>query len=358
MKYLNLLLITISASLLSACGIKAVPPDLSVLVPEISSVEVVPGVDNARLTATISGPANYSGCGFVLHKSGKITELTAEAGLQGRSFEAVATGLDNDTEYGVEAYISNADLRIMSNRVTFKTKLKNMPSEEPEVSDNPPVSDDPSDSPSQDVSEEPVSVPTVFISLLSSAGIRSVQLEAIVEYGGAVEYSGFGVSREGRRSVEYGAALDGGRMTREISDLFPSTDYTWYAFIVIDGERTTSDYAGFTTLDDPSEEPSQDPSFEPVVSDDPEVGFADVSASVEGTTVTLRAIISPSEGITDCGFGVSLNNYDFIEYDATVESDSIYKTLAGLEPGKYYYYAYCYSSGNRFQSNTETFNIP
>ena len=75
--------------------------------------------------------------------------------------------------------------------------------------------------------------------------------------------------------------------------------------------------------------------------------------------VTLEAVLSYADGLTECGFGISDNNRDYIEYNASLEGNTMRTTLSALSPGiTYHYYAFFSYQGQRGQSVTNTFTLP
>ena len=396
------------AVLLSSCGKTALPP-VTLLIPQIISTEVLPSTEGVTLYATVGGSINLTACGFGLVKDGLIREYPASFDKGKMNFSAAAAGLEADTEYAFYAFIANGTSRIQTPERNFRT-LPRTPSVAP---------------PSPG-----------FTDVSAIPGPFSAVLSATVEDASHVEYCGFGLSRAGRKTVEYGATLEGNRFTAEVTNLLPSTEYVCYAFVSEDGRRINSEYFRFTTADDPSlhfsdlsadatdsqvtlqarlsridglvkagfalapdgesfmEKDAQpdaeglltlkweglkagthyrfyayavtadgrkesevldfnteSPSYSPV-------SFLSVEAGVNGSSANLKAVLSGVEGISDYGFGLSTNRYDFVEYSASLTADGFEKLVTNLQDGTtYYFYAFFTLGGSFCQSDTVSFKI-
>ena len=505
MKLLRHIFLCLSALMLAfSCG-KPASPQMTLLVPQIISTEVLPGMDAVTLHASVSGPANLTGCGFGIVKDGLIREFEGKMDLSEMSFSATPSGLDPETEYDFYAFIANGTSRIQTPPRQFKT-LSPAPVDGPvsatvsfsEVSAVAGVSsvilsatmtettditgcgfsisadginykDYSSDSDGggftltldglspdteysfsawavqreQRVSSEVKVFRTEkeihnvsFVSVSAVPEVFSAVLEAKVDDGTYVEYCGFGLSRAGKTAVEYTSYVSGNEFTVKVEDLLPDTDYYYYAFVLVDGSRVTSNFYVFHTLEDPavgimdigavadetrvalsarltrtegvisagfaiagdgeafvekagtleadgrlsltwtSLQASAhyrfyvwaDTDEGRTVSETLEfytktpvgpVSFVEVSATPDGTSVALKAVLSGIEGVEEAGFGLSENQYEYIEYSAAIGSDGFTKTVSGLKSGtKYYYYAFFTIGGAYKQSETYSFTIP
>ena len=118
-----------------------------------------------------------------------------------------------------------------------------------------------------------------------------------------VEYCGFGLSREGRNPVEYAATLNGSTLKAEVGELLPDTDYTYYAFVMVDGSRITSDFSSFHTAKDTS------------------IHIMDIGATSEETTVVLKARLTSTEGVIAAGFALASAGDSYVERAASVQTD-------------------------------------
>ena len=502
MKLLRHILCLNALMLAFSCG-KPASPQITMLVPQIISTEVLPGTDAVTLHASVSGSANFTGCGFGIVKDGLIREFNGTLDLAEMSFSARPTGLEPETEYAFYAFLANGTSRIQTPQRPFKT-LALSPPDGPvsatvgftSVQAVPTVSSvflSASLSETEDIEEcgfsisadgatyndyavelngadfsltlenltpdhefrfsawaiqrgqrvssEALSFRTEkevhkvsFVNVMALPDIFSAVLEAEVDDGAHVEYCGFGLSRAGRTAVEYPSVIDGNKFTVMVDNLMPDTDYYYYAFVLVDGNRVTSDFASFHTEEDPTiiisdigasadetavalraslsktaiaagfalaadgedfseREGVLDASgnlsytwtglsagthyrfyvwaqadYGRVVSETMEfytktpagpVSFVSVSATPETSSTVLTAVLSSLEGVTEVGFGLSENQYEYIEYSASMTSDGFTKTVSGLKSGtKYYYYAFFSLDGVYIQSETYSFTTP
>lgn len=499
MKLLRHILCLNALMLAFSCG-KPASPQITVLVPQIISTEVLPGTDAVTLHASISGSANFTGCGFGIVKDGLIREFDGKLDLAEMSFSARPKGLEPETEYAFYAFLANGTSRIQTPQRPFKT-LAAVPPDGPvpatvgfkAVKAVPAVSsvllsatlsetldieacgfsvsadgatykeyivelngtdlsitleDLTPDHQyhfsawavqrGQRVSSEVQTFQTEkevhnvsFVKVTAIPDIFSAVLEAEVDDGTHVEYCGFGLSRAGRTAVEYAAAMDGNKFGIKAENLLPDTDYYFYAFVLVDGSRITSDFGSFHTEEDPTVIISDigasadettvsfraslsktaltagfalaadgeafseregvldekgnisytwagltagthyrfyvwaQADYGRVVSETLEfytktpagpVSFVSVSATPEAASATLIAVLSSLEGVEDAGFGLSENQFEYIEYSASMTSDGFTKTVNGLKAGtKYYYYAFFTLDGVYKQSETYSF---
>ena len=367
------------------------------------SVSAVASVRSAVLSATISETEDVSEAGFSFSSDG-IHFTDGPAALTGGGFSLGIENLEPDTEYRYAAWAVQRGVRVSSSPSSFRT--------EKEV---------------HDVS---------FVSVEAQPEVFSALLSARVDDATWVEYCGFGLSREGRTAAEYGAAMVDNGFNVLAEALLPDTEYTFYAFVVVDGSRITSDFSRFRTREDTSVNISdisasatenavklQARLSQPgrvtaagfglaaeggaysekagVLEDDgrlslhwegleagtlyhfyvwaqteegrvnsrtldfytqeassAEIRFVSVSAKTEGAQTVLEAILSGTAGISDVGFALSGNQYDYIEYGATLTDDGFRKEINGLAAGTYYGYAF-FTLGGVFQkSDTFSFIIP
>lgn len=374
--------------------------------PSVSFVTVnaVPGPRSAVLSATLSETDDVDQVGFSISADGhnySDCPVTLDAG----GFSYIWEGLNPDTVYSFMAWAEQRGQRVSSEPVVFRTEAE-----------------------AHSVS---------FTGVNATPQAFSVVLDATVDDASYVTYCGFGLSREGRTPVEYPAILSGNSFSVEATDLLPDTDYVYYAFVTVDGQRVTSDFSGFRTAEDPTIhilDIGADAAVNKVclsarlsrVQDVTSAGFAlaadgtdftekeaalatdgrmslewggleadthyrfyvfacsaggrvvsqtmefytqkassgdveilSLEAIPDGDSVTLLARLSATDGVTDCGFGLSSNGFDYVEYGATLVADSFSKVVSGLSAGiTYYYYAFYSLKGEQYQSNTFSFQIP
>lgn len=483
-----------------SCG-KPASPQITMLVPQIISTEVLPGVNAVTLYASIGGSVNLTECGFGISKDGIIREVEGIMDKDDMSFSATPEGLEPDTDYAFYAFISNGLSRIQTPQRDFRTLAP--PSDGTQTGPAAPsvtfsaVTVQPSSraallgatlsetqevtsagfsvskdginftdctlplsgngisynwedlepdteywfmawavqrevrvsSEKQSFKTEKETITVSFTGLDATAEAFSAQLTATIDDGSRVEHCGFGLSREGRTPVEYGAVLNGNTFQIEVGNLLASTDYLFYAFVVVDGSRVTSDFTHFRTLEDPEihfseigadaevdkvrlrarlsraegvleagfglsaegevfSEKSVPFSSDGILSMDwdglqaethyrfyvfalredgrsvsdtfdfytkkapyQDAAFVAVTASLNGSSLILKTVLTSVEGISDYGFGISDNLYDFIEYEAALSSDGFVKTLNNLPANTYYYYAFFSLNGNIHQSD-------
>lgn len=372
------------------------PPSVS-----FSSCGATPGTRTALLSATLSETKDISAVGFALSRDGSNFE-TFPATLSGSGFSLTVTDLLPGTGYSFYAWAVQRGETVTSQPSSFATEKETHTAG--------------------------------FTDLQASPEAFSVRLLATITDGTYVEACGVGLSRDGRTPVEYGAVLEGNAFSVKVDELQADTEYTWYAFLVIDGVRTSSGFEHFRTLEDPTlrfldiqasagansvslrarlsrtegvsacgfalageggdfsrstAALQQDGLFSLEIGDlapetayrfyawaataegdvlsevfsfttkpaSPEdIGFQSVSASVEGLSVMLEALLSSMEGVSRCGFGLSENSYDYIEYSVQPGSSGFRKTLEGLKPAAtYYYYAFFALEDKVYQSKVQSF---
>ncbi|MBQ9410371.1 MAG: hypothetical protein IJU21_02050 [Bacteroidales bacterium] len=185
--------------------------------------------------------------------------------------------------------------------------------------------------------------PTVSITEIGAmADETEVALKALLTRTAGVTSAGFGLAEDGEDFTEREAALEAdGRLEYTWSGLHPSTHYRFYVWALADYGRVVSETMEFYTKT-------------PVGP----VSFVSVSASPDGQSVLLKAVLSGVEGVSDAGFGISGNQYEYIEYGAAMTSDGFEKALSGLVSGTvYYFYAFFTLDGSYNQSETYSFTV-
>ena len=372
-------------------------------VPSVSftSFEVVPGISSALINAALSEIEDVTEVGVSISQDGQ-NYARYSATLETTGFSITIDNLSSDTEYHCLAWAIQRGKEITSEINTFRTQKE--------------------------------IITANFTSLEAEATAFSVLLEARVSDGSHLEACGFGLSRDGRKPVEYGSALNGDRFYVQIDDLLPDTDYTWYAFFIIEGNRTTSEFLHFRTKKDPTlyiqdiqasagiydvalearlshtsgvlscgfalatdggdfirhsctpkdngyfstsfdglspernyrfyawaqtedgELISETFSFTTKQAPNEDIHFIGLSAGPSNTSALVSAVLSSTDGISECGFGLSKNTYDFIEYSGTLTDKGFYSNLSSLTVNTtYYYYAFFVLDGKRYQSDISTF---
>lgn len=235
-----------------------------------SSVSAVPGTHSAILGATLSETQDVTAVGFSLSADGQSYQDFPTT-LSGDGFSLTVDNLEPNSEYLFYAWVVQRESRISSGVASFRT--------EEEV---------------HDVS---------FISLEAEPESFSAVLTALIDDPTYVEYCGFGLSREGRTPVEYAATLESSTLKAEVGQLLPDTDYTYYAFVMVDGSRITSDFSSFHTAKDTS------------------IHIMDIGATAEETAVVLKARLTSTEGVIAAGFALASAGDSYVERAAAVQTD-------------------------------------
>ena len=136
----------------AACG--RLPDAGRLVAPEIIGIEATDiSETEATLTASVRGAGRMAGVGFIYAKVGEETEgsVTVRATLDGESFSARISGLEDGVIYVFEAFADNgAGLQCRSGAGRFRTKARPAPDQpdNPDNPDNPEQPDDP-DNPDQ-----------------------------------------------------------------------------------------------------------------------------------------------------------------------------------------------------------------
>ena len=265
------------------------------------------GTDWAIMTSTVDPYEGVSGCGFVISSNGGRT-VEYSGTLTGNTFSVRASSLSPGTNYTCYAFCHTRSGRTVSTSMTFTTL-------------------------------EDTSLRITDLSV--KADVNSVSLSAGYSGVGEITGTGFVLGNDSVGMKEYKASnVSDGVFSAEIGDLAPDTQYRVYAFIDTSDGRITSVQSTFRTKEVPVGG----------------ISFTELSASLSGNSVMLAAEISSGEGVTECGFGLSLNGKDYTEYGATMDGLSLTRTIGNLQSGKtYYYYAFVMVGSSRIQSETLSF---
>lgn len=276
--------------------------------PSVSfgSVSAAAGTRSAILGATLSETEDVIAVGFSLSADGQSYQDLPTT-LSGDGFSLTVDNLEPNSEYLFYAWVVQRESRISSGVASFRT--------EEEV---------------HDVS---------FISLEAEPESFSAVLTALIDDPTYVEYCGFGLSREGRTPVEYAATLDNSTLKAEVGELLPDTDYTYYAFVMVDGSRITSDFSSFHTAKDTS------------------IHIMDIGATAEETAVVLKARLTSTEGVIAAGFALASAGDSYVERVATVQTDGrISLTWSELNPDmRYRFYVWIQTETEIIVSDTLEF---
>lgn len=112
-----LLLTWLLVSVLSACGADPVAGDFKA--PVLGTVRVEAEAFRARISCPVSGPlGGVSRCGFRLEGS---LQKEIPATIEDGKLQADVKGLAADSEYRVEAFLTNGDEVITAERISFRT---------------------------------------------------------------------------------------------------------------------------------------------------------------------------------------------------------------------------------------------
>ena len=182
---------------------------------KITDLSVKAGITDVSLGAVYTGTGEALGCGFVLGND-SVGMKEYGAALSDGTFSLEVCDLDADTQYRVYAFIDTPEGRITSQTAVFRTKEKSV---------------------------EGIS----FLRVEAVPGSDSVSLEAELSSDDGVTEWGFGLSSNGMDYVEYGAQVDGLRMTRTITNLKSGTAYSFYAYVMVGSSRVQSETNTFTT---------------------------------------------------------------------------------------------------------------
>ncbi len=128
----------------AACG--RLPDAGRLAAPEIIGIEATDVSETeATLTASVRGAGRMAGVGFIYAKVGEETEgsVTVRATLDGESFSARISGLEDGAIYVFEAFADNgAGLQCRSGSGRFRTKARPAP-DQPDNPDQPNTPDTP-----------------------------------------------------------------------------------------------------------------------------------------------------------------------------------------------------------------------
>jgi hypothetical protein len=128
----------------AACG--RLPDAGRLAAPEIIGIEATDiSETEATLTASVRGAGRMAGVGFIYAKVGEETEgsVTVRATLDGESFSARISGLEDGATYVFEAFADNgAGLQCRSGSGRFRTKARPAP-DQPDNPDQPNTPDTP-----------------------------------------------------------------------------------------------------------------------------------------------------------------------------------------------------------------------
>lgn len=140
----------------AACG--RLPDAGRLAAPEIIGIEATDiSETEATLTASVRGAGRMAGVGFIYAKAGEEDEgsVTVRATLDGESFSARISGLEDGAIYVFEAFADNgAGLQCRSGAGRFRTKARPAP-DQPDNPDNPDNPDQPDNPDNPDQPDQP-----------------------------------------------------------------------------------------------------------------------------------------------------------------------------------------------------------
>ncbi len=274
------------------------------------SLSAEPDMMSVVLSASVDVPAFVGYCGFGLSREGRAA---AEYGavMNDGTFSVKVENLLPGMNYTCYAFVSVDGERVTSDFFSFRT-------------------------------QEDTSVH--FSDIVAQALCTSVSMRARLSRTEGIVSSGFGLARDGEDFTERnGTLLPDGRLSLDWDGLDPGSHYRFYAFAVNEGGRTVSEVLDFYTQE--------------VLSGD--VDFVRLEAEVNGSSASLKAVLSSVKGISEYGFGLSLNRYDFIEYNASLTANGFERIVGDISSGKtYYYYAFFTLNGEYRHSELFSFTAP
>lgn len=278
----------------------------------ISFTEVVatPQAFSVVLCAAVDDGSHVSYCGFGLSRDGR-TPVEYASSISNNTFSVEVGDLLPDTEYVCYAFVTLDGKRVTSGFVSFRT------AEDPTLH---------------------------ILETGAEAAVTSVRLSARLSRTDDVTEAGFGLASDGDAFIEKDAEIKSdGRISILWEGLEADSHYRFYVYAISGGGRTVSHTLEFYTHKAPSTD----------------VEFVSVSAEPSGNAVTLIATLTGTDGISDYGFGLSPNGYDYVEYSALPTAGGFSKTIDNLSPGTtYYYYAFFTLNGSFRQSEILSFQIP
>lgn len=367
--------------------------------PQIILTEAASSVYSASLSATITSSGNLTGCGFsVTDAEGRVTDYDCD--LSGEGFTRLIQGLTPDSDYRFSAYVANGSYRLSSREKSFHTAPSpvlslskaeagpfsialngrfssgTMP-EDAGISLSVKGRDTWEDHTCFDASRASLSfrieglVPETDYLLrpwfqlegkrfdldllpvrtlpepddrITSTGVKadvfSAAFTATLSRLEGLTGCGFGWATKDGEFTERSVSPEGAEFRLSVDGLQSDTEYRYYAWAEAYGRRFQTTPAPFSTLMRPFED----------------IQVLSLEVTPERTGATLTAILSAPDGITDCGFGVSRNGRDFIEYGAVLEGSSFHATVQGLQPETdYSCYAFFFYENRMIQTPYQTF---
>lgn len=274
-----------------------------------TSLEATPEAFSVVLRATVDDATYVEYCGFGLSREGR-TAVEYASVMDGNTFTVQVGELLPNTEYIYYAFVSVDGKRQTSEFARFQTAEDK----------------------------------TVHImDIGADAQETEVRLSARLSMTEGVSEAGFGLAAHESDFTEKTVTIGAdGNLSLLWEGLQADTHYRFYVYAQTADGRVVSDVLDFYTKKTPSGD----------------IDWVSVTAQINEASVTLKAVLSGTEGISDYGFGLSINQYDFVEYSASLKEDGFEKTLSNLSPGTtYYYYAYFSLNGEYHKSETVSFQL-
>lgn len=384
-------------AVVAACAPDVVPPDW-LQTPQIVQTTADPSVFSATLSAAITSSGNLTSCGFSLTATGG-SRIEFACDLSGDSFQRTVPDLSPDTEYSYSAYVSNGSYRIYSREQTFRTGR--CPEMTPISLEAGPFSivaschfsggtlpesagfsiteegrenwrDEACFDGTSDLSclfeglvpetayrirpwfcvgerrldQAPVPVRTEaepddrIASTAVKADVFSADFSATLSRTEGLTACGFGWAKDGGTFTERTVLPEGNTFSLKVEDLSSDTEYSYYAWAEAYGRRFTTCPLPFYTKKRPIEE----------------VVILSLEILPVSGGADLTATLSAADGVTECGFGISANGRDFVEYGAVLEGTVFRAAVRNLAPGSQYTcYGYYFYETQMVQTPYQTF---
>ena len=151
---------------------------------------------------------------------------------------------------------------------------------------------------------------------------------------------GFAWSEAGGSFTEREASPEGSGFSLTVDGLSSDTEYLYYAWAEAYGRRFRTEPLPFRTKRRPFED----------------IKILSLEVTPLSCGADLAATLSAADGVTECGFGLSLNGRDFIEYSGVLEGSVFRVAVRGLLPDtEYVCYGFFFYDTQMVQTAYQTF---